>query len=67
MTKVKANISFNAFGIHARTGEELTIKDKGQRLDLEKLGWIEPIGNEVGEVSEDMKITEVKKAKKTKE
>lgn len=66
MTKVKALISFNAYGIHARIGQELTIEDKGKRLDLEKLGWVEPLEYETSEVSEDLQIKEVKKAQAKK-
>jgi hypothetical protein len=69
MTRVKALVGLHAFGYVKSAGEEFEIKNKGQRLDLEKLGWIEPLEYEVGAVSEDMKVTEVKKtikAKKTK-
>jgi hypothetical protein len=48
MTKVKAVISFSAFGFMAETGEEFYIEDKGIRLDLEKLGWIEPLETQKG-------------------
>lgn len=41
--KVKALISFAAYGIVAEVGQVLEIEDKGKRLDLEKLGWIEPL------------------------
>jgi hypothetical protein len=64
MTKCKALISFSAYGIHARTGEEFNIEDKGKRLDLEKLGWIEPLEYEVSEVSEDLEVKETKKVTK---
>jgi hypothetical protein len=67
MTKVKALISFSAYGIHARTGQELTIEDKGKRLDLEKLGWIERLEYETSEVSEDLEVKEVKKTQAKKE
>jgi hypothetical protein len=66
MTKVKALISFSAYGIHARTGQELTIEDKGKMLDLEKLGWIQREEYEVSEVSEDMNVKEMKKTRKSK-
>lgn len=48
--RVKALISFNAYGYIASAGEEFTIEDKGQRLDLEWLGWILPLENKVTEV-----------------
>ena len=59
--RVQALVAFNAFGYSASAGEELTIEDKGQRLDLEKLGWIQPLGYEVSDDSEVKKAT--KKAK----
>lgn len=33
----------------AETGQEFEIGDKEKRLDLEKLGWIEPLEYEVTE------------------
>lgn len=36
-------MSFHANNVMASTGDVLTIEDKGQALDLEKLGWVVPI------------------------
>jgi hypothetical protein len=46
----KALIGFSAYGIIASAGEEIEIEDKGKRLDLEYLGWVEPLKYEVSEV-----------------
>jgi len=62
--KVKALVAFNAYGLTASAGQELTIVDKGIRLDLERLAWIEPLEYEVSEVSEDLKVKETKKITK---
>jgi hypothetical protein len=62
--RVKALVAFNAFEFNVSAGQELIIEDKGKRLDLERLGWIEPLEYEVSEVSEDMNVKETKKVTK---
>jgi hypothetical protein len=47
MTKVRALVALSAYGYVKSAGEEFEIPDKGQRLDLEKLGWIEPLEQKV--------------------
>lgn len=41
--KVRALIPFNAYGYIKQAGEVFDIEDRGQKLDLEKIGFIEPI------------------------
>jgi hypothetical protein len=43
MTRVRALISFSAFNYIKSAGEEFIIEDKGERLDMELLGFVEPI------------------------
>jgi hypothetical protein len=59
--RVKALVAFNGFGYMVSAGQEFEIQDKGKRLDLERLGWIEPLEYEISEISEDLHVTEVKK------
>lgn len=41
--KVRALLSFNAFGYLKQEGEVFDIEDKGIKADLELIGFIEPI------------------------
>ena len=64
--KVKALVAFSAFGIVKSAGEEFTIEDSGKRLDLERLGWIEPLEFEVSSEVQETKKTTRKTIKKAK-
>jgi hypothetical protein len=49
--KVRALIGFNAFGITASMDEVFEIDERLIRLDLEKLGWIEPMQTVENQIS----------------
>jgi hypothetical protein len=64
--KVRVLVPFNAFGYLKNRDEEFEMENKGEYLDLVKLGWVEPVSPEKFEVSRDMSVSETKTVEKTK-
>lgn len=67
--RYKALVGFNAYNITASSGDELIIEDKGIALDLEKLGWVEPMSEKEQTARanvEAKKVVEVKADAKAK-
>jgi hypothetical protein len=64
--KVRVLVPFNAFGYLQNRDEEFEMDNKGEYLDLVKLGWVTPSEPEKFEVSRDMSVSETKNVEKTR-